>query len=103
MTADNQRTLYIGNLPEDTSDESLAAFLSEYGKVEEVALSLHGKTGEFQRFAYVRFATVDDASKVKDAAHGRLFNGRPLWCDWSRPSDDRWSAWLDPDSAPEYE
>ena len=103
MSGDNARTLYVGNLHADTTEESLAAFLSEYGEVEEVILSRHGKTEEFQHFAYVRFATRDHAVKAKEAAHGRLFLARPLWCDWSRPSDERWEAWLDPDAAPEYE
>jgi len=103
MVGENSRTLYIGNLHTDTTDSALRDFFASHGEIESVDLSRHNKTDEFQRFAWVVCKSRDDAEKLRSAVHGKLFMERPLWCDWSRPTPERWEAWLDPDTAPTYE
>ena len=76
------KSLYVGNLPYDTTEEQLRTLFAEYGPVESIRLI--GEKG---------FAFVDiQADKVADAIraiNGRDMNGRALRVDEARPRPPR--------------
>ena len=87
------RRLYIGNMPEGTSEESFVEFFNE--KVQELKITTNhpimdvywSKIGA-ARFAFVEFRGVQDAKKCESLMKkGLTFKGRPLREGW--PADFR--------------
>jgi len=55
--------LCIRNLPRDATDQSLKALFTEFGTVTDVKAVLDRETGECKGYGFVRFATMEEASK----------------------------------------
>ncbi|KRZ79986.1 Non-POU domain-containing octamer-binding protein, partial [Trichinella papuae] len=63
--------LFIGNLPQDTTEEELRELFSKFGELSECFISRKG-------FAFVRMANRPSAEKAKEKLDGHVFKGRPL-------------------------
>jgi len=57
------KTLFIGNLPSDTTIPQLQDKFGEFGTVEQVRL-VHTSSGEFKRCAFIDFSDQETATKV---------------------------------------
>ncbi|MGQ9455319.1 MAG: RNA recognition motif domain-containing protein [Armatimonadota bacterium] len=72
------KTLYVGNMSYDTTEEDLRALFEPHGPVAEVRII--GNKG----FAFVEIPEENIASAI-DAANGREFGGRTLTVNEARP------------------
>ena len=46
-------TIYLGNLPPETSEDAVRTLFAAYGPVEQVTLLTHPETGELRGFGFV--------------------------------------------------
>jgi RNA recognition motif-containing protein len=73
------KRLYVGNLPYDISEQSIAdAFAQDGRKVERISIVLDRETGRPRGFAFVEMATDEDAKKAIAVMDGAELNGRRL-------------------------
>ncbi len=70
-------TLYVGNLPFSTDQESVQDLFAAYGEVLSVKLMSDRETGRPRGFGFVEME--DDGTRAAMAAlNGHSFQGRPL-------------------------
>ena len=71
------KSLYIGNLPYDASEEDIRTAFSAHGEVHSVKVVTDRETGRPRGFAFVEMGQSDAESAVK-AMNGKDFGGRAL-------------------------
>ena len=71
-------SVYIGNLPYDTTEEQVIALFKEFGEVNRAALVKDRETGRPRGFGFVEMPNDDEARKAIDALSGKDYEGRPL-------------------------
>jgi RNA recognition motif-containing protein len=73
------KRLYVGNLPYDISEQSIAdAFAQDGRRVERVNIVLDRDTGRPRGFAFVEMASDEDAKKAIAVMDGAELSGRRL-------------------------
>jgi RNA recognition motif-containing protein len=65
-------TIYVGHIPEGTTEDDLRRFFGEFGRVVEIQILRHGGA------AFVRFPHEEIATRVMLATNRAEFNGCPL-------------------------
>lgn len=78
------QTLYVGNLPWNTTAEELAAFFGEYGEVSGSRIITDRETGRSRGFGFVEVSD-QDASRLAQELNGKDFGGRPLTVNEAKP------------------
>ena len=78
--------IYVGNLPYDSSEESVERLVAEYGEVTSVALPTDRETGRPRGFGFVEMGS-DDAAKAISALNGTDFGGRALNVNEAKPRE----------------
>jgi len=73
--------LFVGNLPEDCTKESLQDLFGSYGGIDEVAI--------IKNFAFIHFTSEDDAKKAMKDLHGTKFAGKALNVELSNRGEKR--------------
>ncbi|KAI9838602.1 MAG: hypothetical protein M1819_004916 [Sarea resinae] len=71
-----QRSIFVANLPWTNDEEDLKELFSEFGRVEKVIMPL--RDGKRRGFAIVELADAATARKAVDGANGQAFNGRDI-------------------------
>lgn len=66
--------LYIKPLLDTTTEADLMAIFSPYGRVLECKVMLDKNTGQSRQIGFVRFATIEEATKALAANNGRYLN-----------------------------
>ena len=89
----NQNRLFVGNLSYQTMQEDLQEYFSQAGVVTSVNLMLDKVTGKSRGFAFVEFATAEEANKAVEQFHGKDFQGRALTVNVARPREERPPRW----------
>ncbi len=79
------KSLYVGNLPYDTTEEELRTLFAEFGPVAEIRLI--GEKG----FAFVDIPSERVAEAIT-AMNGRQLSGRSLRVDEAKPRQPRESG-----------
>jgi RNA recognition motif-containing protein len=79
------KSLYVGNLPYDTTEEELRTLFAEFGPVAEIRLI--GEKG----FAFVDIPAERVAEAIT-AVNGRQLSGRSLRVDEAKPRPSRESG-----------
>jgi RNA recognition motif-containing protein len=85
----NQNRLFVGNLSYQTMENDLQDYFSQVGVVTSVNLMLDKMTGKSRGFAFVEFATAEEANKAVEQLHNKEFQGRALTVNIARPREDR--------------
>jgi len=80
-TMSKVRILYVRNIPALVSEDELWALFEAYGPLERVK--------KIKDFAFIHFATREDASRAKDAVSGMKLRGVPIELQWSKPPTDK--------------
>lgn len=75
---EQQNKLYVGNLPYETTDQSLNEMFSEQGEVTEAVVITDRMSGRSKGFGFVTFAKDEDADKASKALDGKDVNGRNI-------------------------
>ncbi|XP_059627639.1 heterogeneous nuclear ribonucleoprotein Q-like [Cornus florida] len=76
--------VYIGSIPQDTSEEDLRSFCKSIGEVTEVRIMKGKDSSENKGFAFVTFRTVELASKAIEELNNTEFKGRRIKCSTSQ-------------------
>ena len=70
-----KNVIYLGELPEDTDQYDLTKFIQPQTDLHIDSLMLSQKHFQTKKFAYVRFASKDEAEKAVKILHLKEFNG----------------------------
>lgn len=71
------KTIYVGNLPFEASEEDVQQLFSQYGEVAKVSLVKDRETGNPRGFGFVEMPP-EYVAKAVDALDGVDFGGRSL-------------------------
>jgi cold-inducible RNA-binding protein len=85
----NQNRLFVGNLSYQTMENDLQDYFSQAGVVTSVNLMLDKVTGKSRGFAFIEFATPEEAGKAVEQFHNQEFQGRQLTVNVARPREER--------------
>ncbi len=79
MTSDDARKLFVAGLPDSVTDAALRNLFSESGVTpDELSMPRDRATGRPRGFAFVRFATAEDAERARASLDGRIVDGRSI-------------------------
>ena len=89
----NQNRLFVGNLSYETLQDDLQEYFSQAGAVTSVNLMQDKVTGKSRGFAFVEYATAEEAGKAVEQFAGKEFQGRVLTVNIARPKEERAPRW----------
>lgn len=77
------KSLYIGNIPYETSDADLNKIFRELDNVVDVRVAVDRNTGWPRGFAHADFTDVESAVKGRDTLESLELGGRKLRIDYA--------------------
>lgn len=86
---DNQKKLYVGNLPYNTTQDDLRSLFASYGDVVDAVVITDRATGRSKGFGFVEFATEEAAKAAVEKMNGSDIEGRKLVVNIARPQKPR--------------
>jgi len=91
----NPNRLFVGNLSYQTGENDLQDYFAQAGTVTSVNLMLDKATGKSRGFAFIEFATAEEAQKAIEQFHDKDFQGRAITVNVARPREERPQRWND--------
>ena len=85
----SQARLFVGNLSFQTGENDLQDYFAQAGTVTSVNLMLDKMTGRSRGFAFVEYATPEEAQKAIEQFHDKDFQGRKITVNIARPREER--------------
>ena len=85
----SQARLFVGNLSFQTGENDLQDYFAQAGAVTSVNLMLDKMTGRSRGFAFVEFASPEEAQKAIEQFHDKDFQGRKITVNVARPREER--------------
>jgi RNA recognition motif-containing protein len=85
----NESKLFVGNLSYETQEHDLQDYFAQAGTVTTVTLMLDKFTGKSRGFAFVEYATPEEAVKAVEQFNQKEFQGRQLTVNIARPREER--------------
>jgi len=82
------KTLYVGNLPWQTTEEELTNTFEAHGSVISARIVTERETGRSRGFGFVEVEDAD-AGKILKAMNGFSLGGRSLMVSEARPKQSR--------------
>lgn len=79
--------VFVGGLDKDATEEDLRKLFSEVGEVTEVRLMMNPQTKKNKGFAFLRFATVEQAKRACAELKNPVVNGKQCGVTPSQDSD----------------
>ena len=74
----SQARLFVGNLSFQTGENDLQDYFAQAGAVTSVNLMLDKMSGRSRGFAFVEFASAEEAQKAIEQFHDKDFQGRKI-------------------------
>lgn len=71
-------SVYVGNLPYDTTEEQIVELFKQFGEVNRAALVKDRETGRPRGFGFVEMPNDDEARHAIEELSGKDYQGRPL-------------------------
>lgn len=93
----NPSRLFVGNLSYRTTESELQDYFTKAGTVTSCNLMLDKFTGKSRGFAFIEFASTEEANRAVEEFHGKEFQGRALTVNIARPREER------PERPPRFE
>lgn len=87
--ADPSPKLFVSGLSKRTTDEGLREAFSKFGRVLEARVVTDKMNGVSKGFAFVRYATQEEADKGKEGMDGKFLDGWVIFADYARPRPPR--------------
>ena len=78
------RTLYIGNIPYETTDAELNDIFRDLEGVTDVRVAVDRTTGWPRGFAHADFADIESCVKAMEKLQGQAVGGRELRFDYAQ-------------------
>jgi cold-inducible RNA-binding protein len=85
----NQNRLFVGNLSFQTGENDLMDYFTQAGMVTSINVMVDKMTGRSRGFAFVEFASADEANKAVEQFHNKEFQGRALTVNVAKPREER--------------
>jgi RNA recognition motif-containing protein len=85
----NNKKLYVGNLPYSTGEEDLRNLFGQYGEIVSVTLIIDKMSGRSKGFGFVEFTEEDAANAAVEAVNGMELEGRAMVVNVARPPAPR--------------
>ncbi|HTL74666.1 MAG TPA: RNA-binding protein [bacterium] len=85
----SQARLFVGNLSFQTGENDLQDYFAQAGAVTSVNLMLDKMSGRSRGFAFVEFASAEEAQKAIEQFHDKDFQGRKITVNVARPREER--------------
>lgn len=85
----SQCRLFVGNLSYQTGENDLQDYFAQAGAVTSVNLMMDRVTGKSRGFAFVEYATTEEAQKAIEQFHNKDFQGRAITVNVARPREER--------------
>ena len=82
------KSIYVGNLSYDASEQEISDLFEQYGEVRSVRLIKDRETGRARGFGFVEMG-ADAADKAIEALEGQVFLGRNLKVNEAKPREPR--------------
>ncbi|MGE5561544.1 MAG: RNA recognition motif domain-containing protein [Chloroflexota bacterium] len=82
------KTIYVGNLPWSTTEESLAEAFNQFGPVQSCRIVTDRETGRSRGFGFVE-VNDEDSERIITAAQGLTLGGRVLTVNEARERGPR--------------
>ncbi|KAF7153608.1 hypothetical protein RHSIM_Rhsim01G0141800 [Rhododendron simsii] len=79
--------VFVGGLDKDATEDDLRKVFSEVGEVTEVRLMMNSQTKKNKGFAFLRFATVEQAKRACNDLKNPVVNGKQCGVTPSQDSD----------------
>jgi cold-inducible RNA-binding protein len=89
----NPTRLFVGNLSYQTAVKDLQDYFAQAGSVTSVNVMLDKVSGKSRGFAFVEYATTEEANKAIEQFHNKEFQGRQLTVNIARPREERPPRW----------
>jgi RNA recognition motif-containing protein len=70
--------LYVGNLPYNTTDESLRELFAPFGAVSSATVIIDNQSGRSRGFGFVQYESREEATEAVTAINGKEVGGRRL-------------------------
>ncbi|KHJ87938.1 hypothetical protein OESDEN_12274 [Oesophagostomum dentatum] len=74
----NRFSVYVGNIPYQTTEESIGNYFSQAGNVTNVRIVYDRETGRPKGFGFCEFSDEAGAQNAVNTLNGADFNGRSL-------------------------
>lgn len=84
VTEDAYKTLFVGRLAYDLTEEDLAVEFGYFGKIKKVRLVKDTKTEKSRGYAFIEFEREKDLKEAYKEADGRKISGRRIVVDVER-------------------
>jgi len=86
---ENEKRLFIGNLPYSVDDRALEELFSKAGKVESAVVITQKETGRSKGFGFVEMATPEEAKAAIEMYNDQEVEGRKIVVSIARPKQPR--------------
>ncbi len=83
------KTIYVGNLSFDVTEDEVRLLFEEHGPVENVRIVTDRETGRSKGFALIEMPDDESASKAMQALHGASLAGRFLTVSAELPGEEQ--------------
>jgi RNA recognition motif-containing protein len=83
---DENKKLYVGNLPYKVTSDELKTIFSEFGEIVDAVVITERDSGRSKGFGFVEFATLEEAKKASEAMNQKEMDGRKLVVNYARPA-----------------
>ena len=80
--------IYVGNLPFETTEDSLQVTFTEYGEVSTARVITDRMTGRSRGFGFVEMPDNAQAEAAIKGLNGKDIDGRTLTVNEARPRED---------------
>lgn len=77
--------IYVGNLSYEATEQQLRDAFGAHGEVVDVMIMRDRQTGRARGFAFISFATQDQADRAIEQMRGYEINGRAIICNPATP------------------
>ncbi len=77
--------LYVGNLPQEMTEEQLQTLFSEAGNVSSAKIITDRQTGQPRGFGFVEMETKVEGQRAISMLNGKTVDGRALAVNEARP------------------
>lgn len=85
---EDQPTIRVTNLPEDTTEEDLGNLFNPFGKIHRIFLAKDKVTMASKGFAFITYQRKEDAQKAILGVSGFGYGHLILKVEWAKPSND---------------
>ncbi|XP_024003989.1 organelle RRM domain-containing protein 2, mitochondrial isoform X2 [Eutrema salsugineum] len=81
--------LFVSGLSRLTTNEKLQDAFAPFGELLDARVITDRETGRSKGFAFVTYATIDDAEKAKEGMNAKFLDGWVIFVDPARPREPR--------------